>query len=321
MRQSLTAALLSMALVLAGCGKDDPEVAGKDPDEPLTSPVTGLEVDELPANPAFVVKIENTASGRPQYGLNQADMVVEQLVEGGVTRLAAIYYSKLPEKIGHVRSARGTDIGIAAPLKGVIVASGAARATSAKINSAGLPFLSEDAGAPGFSSDPAKARPYNRMLNLATLAKDKKAPSTMNPYFAWKAGAQAAGKPVSSVTVKFSGQTSTTFQYANGAWVRANSGAATGQDFSSKNLVVIFAPVADAGYRDPGGNAVPETTFSGTGKALVVQGNKALDVTWKKSSARSTLRFTDAAGKAISMEPGTTWIALAPQGAGSVSSN
>ena len=61
----------------------------------------------------FVVKIENTASGAPQYGLNKADMVIEELVEGGLTRLAALYYSDLPTKVGHVRSMRDTDIGIA----------------------------------------------------------------------------------------------------------------------------------------------------------------------------------------------------------------
>ena len=76
------------------------------------SPLTGRSMrDGRPDNPVFVVKIENTEGGAPQYGLNKADLVIEELVEGGLTRLAAFYYSQLPSKVGHVRSMRATDIG------------------------------------------------------------------------------------------------------------------------------------------------------------------------------------------------------------------
>src|SRR5699024_7448929 len=112
--------ILAFVSLLAACGEaaDESPKPGKTEDSEAAvqrSPVTGLKMKNgLPKHPAYVVKIENTNNGEPQTGLNKADLVVEQLVEGGLTRLAAVYYRQLPEKNGHVRLMRGTDICIAA---------------------------------------------------------------------------------------------------------------------------------------------------------------------------------------------------------------
>ncbi len=183
MKLRLLVAVTAAALTLTACSSSD----SKEPTKPdaskgsskklvEVSPLTGLPMPNgRPANPVFVVKIENTANGAPQYGLNNADMVMEELVEGGLTRLAAFYYSNLPTKVGHVRSLRDTDIGIAKPVDGQVVASGGAAGTYRRVEGAGITIFSEDGGAPGFSSDPAKVRPYNRLINLQTVAKKAKA--------------------------------------------------------------------------------------------------------------------------------------------------
>ena len=174
--------LTAAALALAGCSGSDPKTTTPDPDKGTAeklieiSPLTGAPMPEgRPANPVFVVKIENTSGGSPQYGLHKADLVVEELVEGGLTRLAAFYYTQLPSKVGHVRSMRTTDIGIASPVGGQIVASGGAAKAYKEVKKAGITVFSEDFGAPGFSSDPAKSRPYNRLINLKRVAKKAKA--------------------------------------------------------------------------------------------------------------------------------------------------
>ena len=103
------------SLVLAGCGGKDAEKKAE-PDARPTSqptqggtqlaavwPLTGLPAPETtPGHPVMIVKIDNSAASDPQYGLGSADMVVEELVEGGITRLAAMFYSKLPTKAGPV---------------------------------------------------------------------------------------------------------------------------------------------------------------------------------------------------------------------------
>jgi len=110
------AGALTTLLLIAGCSAVR-DIAGEPEPTPLdtkVSPLTGLKQDGPPNNPVYLVKIENTGGGEPQYGLNHADMVVEEFVEFDVTRLAAFFYSDLPTKVGHVRSTRTTDV---APLE------------------------------------------------------------------------------------------------------------------------------------------------------------------------------------------------------------
>src|SRR5674476_712724 len=194
MKFRLVAAIIAAALSLTACSgatpgkKSDP--ASKHDSEKLVevSPLTGLELpDGLPNRLIMVAKIHNTASANPQYGLNKADLVVEELVEGGLTRLAAFFYTNTPSRIGPVRSARATDIGIATPANAQLIASGGAPKTNKRVKSAGIKFHSEDAGAKGFSSDPNRSRPYNRLMNLEALLKGRTAVDIPGPYFTWTA--------------------------------------------------------------------------------------------------------------------------------------
>ena len=103
-------------------------------------PLTGLKV---PSNktaeldhPVLVAKMDNTVSSQPQVGLSKADMVVEELVEGGLTRLAAFYYSDIPGIVGPIRSMRASDIAVVSPVHASMVTSGAAAQTIARIKAA-----------------------------------------------------------------------------------------------------------------------------------------------------------------------------------------
>ncbi len=95
-----------------------------------TWPLTGLPVtgddEAAQKHPVMVLKMDNTYASAPQEGLGSADMVVEELVEGGMTRLAAFYYSQIPGDVGPVRSMRASDIGIVSPVNATVVTSGAA---------------------------------------------------------------------------------------------------------------------------------------------------------------------------------------------------
>ena len=131
--------LAALSLVLAACGGDDePEKSdSSEPTEAVSTanaltlngqwPLTGERLEgDLPEHPVYVVKIDNTSSSAPQLGLDQADMVVEEQVEGGLTRLAAFFYENTPDIAGPVRSMRATDIGIVSPVDAVLVAAGGA---------------------------------------------------------------------------------------------------------------------------------------------------------------------------------------------------
>src|SRR5688500_5153557 len=105
---------LTASLAFAGCSGDDPTAEPEDGPEsqnvasgaPRSGqwPCTGLPAEgDAPRHPAIVVKIDNTGSSNPQVGLSKADLVVEELVEGGSTRLAVFYYSELAKRVGPVR--------------------------------------------------------------------------------------------------------------------------------------------------------------------------------------------------------------------------
>jgi hypothetical protein len=337
-----TSALLFTAatLVLAGCsggGSDDKTTP--DPDESTAekiveiSPLNGTPMpDGRPDNPVFIVKIENTYGGEPQIGLNKADLVVEELVEGGLTRLAAFYYSALPSKVGHVRSMRTTDIGLAAPVGGQIIASGGANKTYKQITRSGTTIFSEDKGAPGFSSDPAKSRPYNRLINLKTVASKAKPTDIVGPYFTWtpedakesepaptdSATPATEPKTARAATVRFSPGTFTNWALKGGKWIRTNSHAPRATDFKADTMIVMFAKIVDAGYTDIANNPVPETVVKGTGRAVIFNGKTVTEATWSKSRLNATISFTGADGQPITIEPGKVFVELAPKGNGTV---
>src|SRR5438309_9656590 len=102
-----------------------------------TWPLSGVASGPVTARPAVAVKIENSIDARPQTGLNSADMVWEEVVEGGITRYVAVFQSTLPPTIGPVRSIRPMDPAIAGPLHGLMVFAG------------GIPDFVNAAGAAG----------------------------------------------------------------------------------------------------------------------------------------------------------------------------
>ncbi|MCW2839753.1 MAG: hypothetical protein JWR55_1236 [Aeromicrobium sp.] len=333
MKLRLIAAASAAALALTACSSSSSDDAAEpDTAEPSSaaatklveiSPLTGKAMSKgRPDNPVFVVKIENTSAGAPQQGLDKADLVLEELVEGGLTRLAAFFYSSLPSTVGHVRSLRTSDIGIAGPVGGQIVASGGANGAYNKVENAGITVFSEDAGSPGFSSDPGLYRPYNRLIDLKTVAKKAKRTKIKNGYLSWTpAGAApraASGKTAKAATVRFSNSTATSWELAGGTWQRTNGHAAEGKDFEADTMVVVFAKVGDAGYTDPAGNPVPETVFEGKGEAMVFHGSQVDTVTWNKPSLEEGLTFKAEDGSDYTIDPGKVFIELVPKGAGSV---
>lgn len=279
-------------------------------------PLTGLPAQgRAPKHPVMIVKIDNTASSRPQIGLSKADLVTEELVEGGYTRLAVFYYSKVPGRVGPVRSMRATDIGIIKPAHAVLVASGGAPPTVRRIHDAGIHVVTE--GGPGFSRDSSRSAPYNLFMALPALARTLKASSPPDPYLPWgQAKDFPKGQRARNISATFSGGHTTTWQYHKGGYDNLNSNAAAGDQFHPSTVLVLRVKVGDAGYKDPAGNPVPETHFYGTGPAMVFHGGKMVRATWKKSLT-STVSLHTKSGE-LGLPPGKVWMELVPANGGNV---
>lgn len=313
----LTAAVLLVSSCGKGGGAGDNTAPAAPSVDTKVSPLTGLKQATPPANPVYLVKIENTDGGEPQYGLNQADFVVEELVEGGITRLAAVYYSKLPTKVGHVRSSRTTDIGLAEPLGATIVASGGAPKTLKEIKASGLKLYTYDAGAPGFTKDPNKTPPYHVLWNLQTLNKTAQAGTIQAHYFDFGTGPAATDvdKKVTSASVTFSPATTTKWTLSGGKWSHSPEHAAGGEGYKADTMIVVFVRVTDAGYKDPAGNPVPESVVQGSGRAVIFTGGNATEAVWHKPTLKSSFKFTSKkTGKPVTIKPGHIWLEAVPRG-------
>jgi hypothetical protein len=316
-----TVSLLTvLTLGLAACGggdeesSDEPQGVAEAPAEPETWPLTGLEAGDGKAeqdHPVLVVKMDNTEASAPQKGLGSADLVVEELVEGGVTRLAAFYYSDIPGVVGPVRSMRASDIGIVAPVDATMVTSGAAQVTIGRIKKAEIPFVQE--GAPGFKRDETRSAPYNLFADLGTVAKETEDGKAARPddYLPWgNADELPKGKPASSLTADF-GSHATSWAFRDGGYVNENSFSADGDEFPADSVLVLRVDVGDAGYLDPAGNPVPETKFEGKGDALLFHDGKVVKGTWSKDGAQGAINLS-AAGGELTVPAGRVWIELVP---------
>lgn len=327
------AALVTASLVLAGCGGGDDEeptedstsaqeIAGGstlDSTWPLTGlPVTG-DASAAQDHPVLVTKIDNTSSSAPQLGLGSADLVVEELVEGGMTRLAVFFYSEIPDEAGPVRSMRASDIGIVSPVDASVVTSGAAGQTIARIKGAGIPFFQE--GAKGLYRDDSRSAPYNLFANLqdvsSTIDQEETRP---DDYLEWgETKDLPKGQKASTLAASFGGHT-TNWKFQGGSYTNLNTYAADGDEFDADTVLVLRVQVGDAGYKDPAGNFVPETKFEGKGQAMVFHDGRLVRGTWTKKGLDDQLTLSTKAGK-LTIPAGKTWIELVPAQNGNVTFN
>ena len=323
--RALVALGLTASLALAGCTSSPSDSAHDTPGAQSTAkgltvagqwPLTGLPASgKTPKHPVMVVKIDNSSNSSPQIGLGKADLVTEELVEGGSTRLAVFFYQHVPGLVGPVRSMRATDIGIVKPAKAVLVASGGAPPTVARVKAAGITTFTE--GAVGYRRDNSRRAPYNLFMGLKELAKKVDAKDTVPSYLPFgSAKAALRGTRARGLSAVFSGSHTTTWTYAGGKYANQNSYAASGDQFRPDNVLVLRVRVGDAGYLDPAGNPVPETKFTGSGAALLFHGGRVVRGTWSKSLT-STIKLRTKAGT-LSVPAGHTWVELVPQNGGNV---
>jgi Protein of unknown function (DUF3048) N-terminal domain/Protein of unknown function (DUF3048) C-terminal domain len=315
-------AAFALSLTLAACGGGgDKDSSAKPDSQPVSGgtklaalwPLTGQPVTgSTPRRPVLVTKIDNSSASRPQVGLNKADLITEELVEGGITRLAVFYYQRLPEVAGPVRSMRASDIGIVKPAHADIVASGAAPPTLGRLRANHITFY--DGDGPGYYRDSGRIAPHNLMVHMKQLADSLKNKKSVVPasYLPWGKASDFTGTAdASHVDAVFSRSSTTSWAYQGGHYVNTNSNASQGDRFNPDNVLILRVHEGDAGYLDPAGNKVPETLYFGKGPALLFHGGKVVRGTWTKKSRKHPVTLSTAAG-ALKVPAGHTWIELVP---------
>ena len=161
------------------------------PTAPLTGlpDPTGLSVKR----PALTVKIENTPQALPQWGIDQADVVYEEIVNGGITRLAAIFNSHAPAKVGPVRSVRPTDTQVVWPIGGIFAYSGGAPYAVASISTAPVKLIDESSAGTAMFRDPDLYAPHNLFAIAPQLFAFGGTPVPPPALFSYRSATQKAG--------------------------------------------------------------------------------------------------------------------------------
>lgn len=331
-------------LALAACGGGTPSdvptrtVAGSvgsvkasppAPVVPIVWPLTGIPVEAVDDRPAIGVKIENLPAARPQTGLDQADMVWEEVVEGGITRFVAVFHSQVPEVVGPIRSVRPMDPSIFGPTGGVLVYSGGQPPFIASVGDAGIQSIVHDEGDDGFFLKKGKRAPHNlygTMGDFLAQAEDARtAPPAqfVHTRTPGQGSATTAGAPFALLDVKLTHSSRAQWQWgaAENAFLR-NEGTTPavspeGVRLSAANVVVLSVEMVNTAFVDPAGTPVPETKLIGTGEGLVASGGKQLAVTWSKESVNGPMVLTGPDGAPVVLEQGVTWVELVPRGSGS----
>lgn len=363
MRLRLFVLVLLVALAATAC-KSDPEptptpdaetateAAPPPPPEPIRCPLTGAEAPEgLDVNrPAMAVKIDNHPAARPQAGLETADIVYEELVEGGLTRFMGIFHCGDATDLGPVRSARSVDPDLLVQYAPVLFAySGASPNNLAKVQrTAGVVDLVHGSNGPAYarrggrsaphnlftSTDKIRSRPaskdvtgppqtgivFNPKLEATPPAAEPAPEATATETTATAATPEATPSPVTPPVVIPPGN-KVSFSYSGAAVVSYSWDPASGKYLRSQG----GSPhKAASGTQLSGANVVvmkvpvdrsgssPEISTTGTGEATVLRLGQAIHGKWVRASLAGQTTFVDDAGQTIEFAAGTTWINLLP---------
>jgi hypothetical protein len=266
-------------------------------------PLTGVAVTP---QPALVVKVDNV-DAEPQSGLNQADIVFEEIVEGNQTRFAAVFNSAAANPVGPIRSARTQDVELLLSLNDpAIVYSGANDIVNAALQDAGFELFGQDT--PGFFRRDDLPEPHNLFANLAAVRPQVVSSGDAVPVFEYaEPETAAAGTPVAFAAMSVgSYDVRWDWDALQGLFLRSQLGSPhelTDGQASADNVVVLVVAYGE----DPAGGPRAQTVGSGT--AFVYSQGTKVEGSWSRATA--TAPFTlQANGAPILLSPGRTWVEL-----------
>lgn len=287
------------------------------------SVLSGRPTADGNGRPALVVKIDNVPRARPQAGINDADVVYVELVEGGVTRYAAVFHSENVGTVGPVRSMRTTDINLLRPLnKPLFANSGGNSRTTQAINASPLVNIGHATGAGGaYYRNNSRPAPHNLFSSTAALR---------------RAGGTAGGAPPELFTIRRPGtelpnvtsettgvsvqyrNTSVSYTWNGSGWARSQDGRPTvdtaGVRTAPETVIVQFTPYGVS----PADRNSPEADTVGNGKAWIFTEGTLIRGSWSKPNPGDVTLYRDSQGNEVQLLPGRVWVELPKPGDASV---
>ena len=310
---------------------DGDSLISHDPLPDNVSPFTGLVVDDparLDRMPA-AVKISNSPIARPQSGLSHADIVIEHLAEGGITRFTAIYHSEDSERIGSVRSARLIDLEIPVLFDTFLVYSGANGEVTRLLDSSDFAdrTLSDERKDPGFYRLEIPGRAWEHTLFTDTQLLWQVAEErgwTQRPRYrgwVWNETPPDDAEPARTIFIPYSSDYSDVrYEYepeieSYRRWIldEPHVDGLTGEQLTVPNVVVLYVNhVETLIVEDVLGSKSVEIQLWGNGRMQLFRDGVVKEGFWLRDGREGPLLFMDGNGQPIPLKPGKTWIQIVP---------
>ena len=285
-------------------------------------PLTGLPPagGSVPQRPALAVKVDNYPDARPQSGIDQADIVFDEPVEGGITRFAAVFQCQSPTLIGPVRSARAVDLQIMDQLsKPILVHVGGINPVLAMLQDGNLSDFDLRTHGAIIKNVPGREAPYDTYISAASgwglEPNDTTPPAALFTY----SPTAPTGAPVTSIHIPFTGTNNTlwTWNASSGKWLLSYSGrpatVLNGGQISTTNIVVQTVHVTYGPWLENSeGGLEVQSKMTGSGPLMVLRNGVAVSGTWKRAALDDPTTLTASNGSTIALQPGQTWVEIVP---------
>ncbi len=291
------------------------QAASKPHHLPKVNPLTGHGPE--PRSPVIAVKIDDTSPGRPQRGVDRADVVYIEEAEAGLTRLVAVFGTNKPV-VGYVRSTRPSDPELLLQYGKITeAASGGGHDALPLLRKSGIRGWINDDGARYYSRVSRYQSSYiNLLLNLSRVATKVHTPRPRS--IGWRFDARLPTKGTVGTDVRtrvgrqlvefrWDGHTKQYVRYIDGSPQRA----ADGRPMATNNVIVQRCRIVNHPQdTDVNGYPAQFTMTKGKGKATVFRNGRRIEGTWRRTRLSGATTLTTASGKALTLMPGNTWVAL-----------
>ena len=283
--------------------------------EPLRSPFTGQRVHHLKR--VLIVKIGNTVPERPATGLGRADIVYLIPVEGGLSRIMAVFSSHYPRVIGNVRSARQADKDLLRQFGRPAFAWSGAQPQLQWVIQHDWRIVDLYAGTTrGYFRSADRPEPYNLYANTRTLLKQARHASVARDIGFRFGAPPSGGRHVKAKSVSFPAASFRfTWSPHRQRWLVSMDGSpatSVGEGrLSAPTVVIQRVKVGLSRFLEQGPMKPPDARTVGSGTAEVLRNGEAYQARWSRPTANGGTTFTTASGKPMTFARGPVWIVLA----------
>jgi hypothetical protein len=283
------------------------------------SPLTGLCADQ--SVPVLIVKIDDVKQARPQYALNEADLIIVEPVEGGLTRLFAVYQSQQPVRVGPIRSARITDTDLVKAFgKPGFAYSGSMTKLRPYLEAASMQLVGAPQGGEGYSRDETRYAPHNYIGDYQSLVgriKDTEA-ALLQPTSTWKISqTPTSGVRTKNVVVQWPASEKTfVWDTALQSWkikvyesklISLHCCDVVEERATTKSVFIMNTYLQDSPFGDSSGARTPYPQTIGQGTGWVLTNGHSIAATWKRPRATDLPRWFNSTGEEIAVSAGNSW--------------